>query len=734
MNDASPVRVVSVAVFAPLRQLYDYRSDSPNDAVDLAPGTRVWVPFGRSYRVGVVVAARMEAAARASDLKAIDDILDVEPVLDAHMLALAAWAAGYYHHPLGDVIAALLPTRLRRRRALPVQGSTAWRLTPAGRAALPELGANAARQQQLMAQLADGTVDEIALSANDFDWRPVLRRLEKKAWVERHTIPATRNIAPIPPGIALNAEQKQAVDEICAHRDEFRTFLLYGITGSGKTEVYLEVIAHCLAEQRQALVLVPEIALTQQLVGRFRQRFGTRVALLHSGLGEGERAQTWDACRSGRADVLIGTRSAVWVGLPRLGLIVVDEEHDPSYKQQDGFRYSARDVAVMRAQQAGIPIVLGSATPSLETLANVERGKFTCLHLAARALAQPLPTIECLDVRGLDLNGGLSDALLRAMREHLARGEQVMLFLNRRGYAPLLLCRACGEPRRCDRCDAFLVYHKASDTARCHHCDRLLPMRRPARCCAEEDIAPIGHGTERVEEMVTELFPGRRICRMDRDTVRHPAALAAMLDDIGAGRVDILIGTQMVAKGLDFAAITLVGVVDADSRLYALDFRAEERLAQLLIQVAGRAGRAHKPGRVLIQTHQPRHPVLRRIIDEGYAAYAAQALAERREAALPPYAAMAIVRGESTQIARPLEFLAAARKLLLSEASPVAVSFPIPALMERRAGRYRGLIVISADSRRAIGRLLGRHMDDLDALARRVRVRFSIDVDPQDTL
>jgi primosomal protein N' (replication factor Y) (superfamily II helicase) len=733
-SGASVSTVISVAVFAPLRQVYDYLEPA-DDAVPAAlPGMRVWIPFGHGHRVGVVVARRLVPDVDIAALKAISAVLDTAPIIDQRMLALATWAASYYHHPLGDVVAALLPTRLRRRLPLPDITRTAWRLTAAGADALAQLNATAARQRKLLTQLAIEPTDEAGFGTNDFPWRPVLRRLESKAWVERCTVEATAQTVPIAPGVVLNAEQARAADAITARLGAYQALVLYGVTGSGKTEVYLEAIARCLTRGGQALVLVPEIALTQQLVQRFRSRFDKRVALLHSGLTDSERVRAWDASRNGRAEVLIGTRSAVWAGLPRLGLIIVDEEHDPSYKQQDGFRYSARDVAIMRAQQAGIPVVLGSATPSLETLANIERGKFTCLRLETRALAQSLPNIECLDVRGLELKGGLSDALQRAMHEHLARGEQVMLFLNRRGYAPLLICRTCGEMRRCDRCDAFLVYHKAADAARCHHCDKYVPMRRPASCCDAADIAPVGLGTEQVEELVAELFPERRICRMDRDTVRHPNAMTAMLDDIAAGRVDILIGTQMVAKGLDFAAVTLVGVVDADSRLYALDFRAEERLAQLLIQVAGRAGRAARPGRVLIQTHQPHHPVLRRIIDEGYAAYAASALAERQEAGLPPYAAMAIVRAEATFAARPLEFLAAVRSELMANGPPIETSYPIPALMERRAGRYRALIVISAPSRTTIGQVISLHLQAIETLARRQRVRFSIDIDPQDTL
>ncbi|MGE0484685.1 MAG: primosomal protein N' [Gammaproteobacteria bacterium] len=726
-----PAAICAVAVFAPLRQVFDYRVPA-----DVAPrrGARVQVPFGNAHRIGVVINVRAAGDdSRLAELKPLDLVLDDEPLLDETMMRLAAWSADYYQHALGDVLASLLPTTLRRRHQLPDDGRRGWRATATGRAGLTELGRRAPHQRILLERLSGTPLSEQDLADLPFDWRAALRRLQARAWVE------TVRLGPPAPALAevgppLNAEQRAAVDAVTASRGGFHAWLLWGVTGSGKTEVYLDLIARTLADARQALVLLPEIALTQHLLDRFRQRFGNRVGVLHSGLGERERALTWDACRRGEVGVLVGTRSAVWVGMPALGLIVIDEEHDASYKQQDGFRYSARDVAIVRAQQAAIPVLLGSATPSLETLANVERGKYRELRLEERAQAASPPRIECVDVRGLGLRGGLGDQLIEAMHVHLARGEQVMLFLNRRGYAPLLICRHCGEPRRCDRCDAFLVYHKGLDAARCHHCDRHLPMRRPTSCCELPEVAPIGLGTERVEEVVAELFPGRRVCRMDRDTVRHPATLAAMLEDIAAGRVDILIGTQMVAKGLDFAAITLVGIVDADSRLYALDFRAEERLAQLLVQVAGRAGRAERAGRVLVQTHQPHHPVLRRVIEQGYGAYARSALVEREQAGLPPFAAMAVLRAESPRAERPLAFLADARRMLLEGAAGVDISFPIPALMERRAGRYRALVVLSAATRGVIGRVLGRRLEALDAAARAARVRHSIDVDPQDTL
>ena len=725
--------IVVVALLSPLRLTFDYLVPENVGWGPLAPGHRVLVPFGRSQRIGIVVECKDDSALAGGKLKTVAAALEGTPVFGPEALALARWAAGYYQHPLGDVLAHMLPTWLRKRQALPQVGAEAWTLTAAGRAALATAPSRAARQQFILNRLASGPVGAIALVGARFAWRPVLKRLLGRGLVEE-----VRPAAAAPPraaAVALNESQRAAVATINASLPGYRALVLQGVTGSGKTEVYLEAIAEELAAGRQALVLVPEIALTEQLVGRFRARFGTLVGLLHSALSERERVLTWSACANGSIRILVGTRSAVWATLPALGLIVVDEEHDPSYKQQDGFRYSARDIALVRAQAGGIPVILGSATPALETLANVERGKYQRIVMAYRARAAALPVIQLLDVRGLDLHCGLSSALVDAMRAHLERGEQVMLFLNRRGYSPLLLCRGCGEPQRCDRCDAYLVYHKADDSVHCHHCDRQWSRTRRARCCAAADIALIGLGTERIEEAVAELFPQARLCRIDRDTARRKDALRDMLARINEREVDVIIGTQMLAKGLDFAAVTLVGVVDTDSRLFSLDFRAEERLAQLLIQVAGRAGRAAAPGRVLVQTHQPHHPVLRQIIDQGYDVYAARALGERRAAGLPPYSAMAVIRADAAAPATALAYLAAARAHLLAHAEgELDLSYPLPALMERRGGRYRALMVVRAAQRLEIGRLFAAQIVALETLARRARVRWAIDVDPQDTL
>ncbi|MCZ6893926.1 MAG: primosomal protein N' [Gammaproteobacteria bacterium] len=728
--------VVVVAVFAPLRQTFDYRLPKKFQSVDNLIGTRVLVPLGRSTRVGVVLDCKSSSEVAQEKLKALVELLDEHPLLDGENLKLARWAARYYHHPLGEVIAAMLPTRLRRRRSLPPVKPHAWQITASGKQGLATLGRNAGRQKEVLRLLDSGPFAPKALASLEFAWRPVIKRLVAKAWIEQidcDTAPVPN--APVDPGVVLTKEQDDAAQMIIESFSAFKAIVLQGVTGSGKTEVYLAAVECCLDRGGQSLVLVPEIGLTKQLVERFQARFGDRVGIIHSGLTDLERASTWMLCMHREIRVLIGTRSAVWVPMPDLALVVVDEEHDQSYKQQEGFRYSARDIATVRAQQGGFPVVLGSATPSLESLANVERGKYARAVISSRPRDIPMPLISCVDVRGLELTAGLSDALIDAIRTHLDRGEQALLFLNRRGYSPLLICRNCGEPQRCDRCDAYVVFHKALGVTRCHHCDRQWHANRRARCCEEANIAQIGLGTERIEEAITELFPDKRVRRLDRDSVRRKGYYEEVITAVAAGEVDILIGTQMVAKGLDFAGVTLVGVIDADSRLYSVDFRADERLAQLLLQVAGRAGRTQTQGRVLIQTHHPHHPVLRRIIDDGYNAYAEAALRERKQAGLPPYSAMVILRAESAKPTGALDFLRQARGVLVEHAvARVEISYPIPALMERRAGKYRALVVIRASRRSHTGELISDHLERLEDLARQARVRWSLDIDPQDTL
>ncbi|GAB4295483.1 MAG: primosomal protein N' [Thiohalomonadaceae bacterium] len=721
--------VLHIAIPSPLRRRFDYLA--PAEAI--APGSRVRIRFGRRLLVGVVLGSSAHSEVPPDRLRPVEAVLDAEPLLPVEILELLTWASAYYHHPIGEVCAAALPAALRQGE--PAQPRTLRRhaLTATGRAARPDELKRAPRQAALLAHLQrlDAPAGAGELAAIE-GWQGTMARLVEKGWVEVQEIPAlpaTGMASDTPPPLA--AAQQAAVDAVSAAFGRFGGFLLDGVTGSGKTEVYLRLIAQNLAAGRQTLILVPEIGLTPQLLERFRRRFPVPIAVLHSGLADGERLNAWLAARAGLAPIVIGTRSAVFTPLPRLGLIVVDEEHDPSFKQQDGFRYSARDVAVVRAQKAGVPIVLGSATPALESLANATAGRYVRLELPERAGSAIHPRLHLLDIRHQRLDGGISEPLYGVIGRHLERGGQVLLFLNRRGYAPVLLCHDCGWVATCRRCDAHLTYHAGQQRIRCHHCGTERPVPPQCGSCGSHDLRPIGHGTERVEEALRARFPDTGIERIDRDATRRKGSLEAKLERVHSGAARLLIGTQMLAKGHHFPDVTLVGILDADQGLFSVDFRAGERMAQLILQVAGRAGRAERPGEVLIQTHHPDHPLLRLLIDQGYGAFAAAALEERRQAGLPPYAFLALLRAEAPAAAMPQAFLEQAR-LLAEGLQPEGVMLlgPVPAPMERRAGRYRAQLLLQTASRPALHRLLDRWLPLLEDSKEGRRVRWSLDVDP----
>ncbi|MGH8400517.1 MAG: primosomal protein N', partial [Gammaproteobacteria bacterium] len=565
-------------------------------------------------------------------------------------------------------------------------------------------------------------------------WSAAVRALRRRGWVEKsyREVEADTGTDPTAALLSLNSAQAHAAAEVIAAAGSFHAFLLDGVTGSGKTEVYLEIISAVVRAGRQALVLVPEIGLTPQLLARFRARFGA-VAAFHSGLSDAERLQTWLAARDGRARVVIGTRSAVFVPLKHPGVIVVDEEHDASFKQQDGFRYSARDLAVVRAQRSTIPVLLGSATPSLESIYNVKQKRYTQLELPERAGSARHPSLRLLDVRSRWLDEGLSDLLLDAIRRHLDADGQVLLFLNRRGYAPTLMCHACGHVLGCRRCDARMTLH-GSQRVQCHHCGAQRGL--PAACerCGATDFGLFGQGTERIEAALVRLFPDAGVVRIDRDTTRRKGSMKTMLDGVHQGTHRIMIGTQMLAKGHDFPNVTLVGILDADQGLFGVDFRASERMAQLVMQVSGRAGRAERPGEVLIQTHHPDHLLLTHLVREGYTSFAEAALQDRRMAGLPPFTAMALLRAEAPTAAAPRAFLESVRPLLTAACGvKVEVLGPVPAPMERRAGRYRAQLLLLATHRTPLQDGLAQVLPQLQSLRQARRVRWSIDVDPAET-
>ncbi|MET0378135.1 MAG: primosomal protein N', partial [Spongiibacteraceae bacterium] len=662
-------------------------------------------------------------------------VLDISPALPLRLLNLLRWAADYYHHPLGECWQQALPVLLRKGEDT-TASQRAWRLTTAG-LALPENALKRAPQQQhaLGLLLREQTIAESHLPALNIK-RETLRALATRGLAERIEIAALASSAPpiLLAAMALTPtdEQQSAIDTVAKSFGSFRCHLLDGVTGSGKTEVYLRLIEMALGRGEQVLVLVPEIGLTPQTLTRFQQRLPTPIAVLHSGLTDRERLSAWRRARSGEAGVVLGTRSAVFADCPRLGLVIVDEEHDGSYKQQDGFRYHARDVAIKRAADWGIPIVLGSATPALESLHNALSGRYKHSVLSARAGKATPPRIDALDIRHQPMTDGLAPATLRAISETLGQKNQALVFLNRRGFAPTLLCHDCGWIAQCRHCDARLTVHSQERRLRCHHCGFHRAM--PHRCddCGGNQLEFRGPGTERLELTLTQKFPDTPVIRIDRDTTSRKHALRDKLEDVHSGEPCILVGTQMLAKGHHFPDVTLVVLVDIDGGLVSADFRGPEKLGQLLTQVAGRAGRAEKPGRVLIQTHYPDHPLLASLLRAGYGEFARQLLEERRARGLPPMAQIALLRADSRQLEEAEQLLANLRADLQAHSRDIECIGPLPAPMSRRAGMFRAQLLLRAANRPALHRALFQlcALAENHPLAR--KVRWSIDVDPVD--
>lgn len=660
-------RRVRVAVPAPFRHPLDYLAGE----LDIRPGHRLLVPLGRRQVVGVALESPTAVAADGLACRPVLRCLDPEPLVPPAILELCRWAADYYSHPIGEVLAAALPASLRVAR-------------------IPGRRARKA----------------VARPRQEFD-----------------ALAAASQPLPTP-------EQQSVLAALRSGVAGFSVSLIEGVTGSGKTEVYLRWIADAMQAGGQAMVLTPEIGLTPQLLDRFRQRFGDDVGIFHSGLTEAQRRQAWLAAADGRCRILVGTRSAVFVPMPRLAMIVVDEEHDVSYKQQEGFRYSARDSAIMRARQAHIPVLLGSATPALETLHNARRGRYRHWRIDTRVQARAMPNLRLADMRGLHLSDGLSPTLLEALHRHTAAGGQALMFVNRRGYAPALLCHECGWVAPCTACDARMTLHRARGRMICHHCGNAAQV--PLRCeqCSGTHLVPVGQGTERLEDALRTIFPRIPVERFDSDRVGRAGELERLLGEVRRGRPCILVGTQMLAKGHDFPRLSLVGVVDADAALFSADFRALERMGQLLTQVSGRAGRGDTLGEVILQTHQPQHPRLQRWLRDGYRGLADELLEERRMAGLPPFGHLALIRADALDAAAPLKFLQAVADRLGN--CGLEVMGPVPAPMERRASRYRVQLLLRSTHRQRLQVVLKEQVGDWAGIPGARRLRWSVDVDPVD--
>ena len=726
--------VLKVAINVPLSRLFDYLP--PAEGRCPPPGTRVRVPFGRQRQVGLVVAHASGSSLPRSRIRRVLEVLDDTPLLREQDLWLIGFTSDYYHHPVGEVAAAAMPALLRQGRPLnPLLRHVAATDAASG-SDIDALAKKAPRQAELLEALLDAGgngIDVQAVAEQMPAWRRSFRALAGKGLATEFDIRAQDPEPPTPrecdPGPELNRDQRAALDEIRSVQG-FHASILDGVTGSGKTEVYLHLIGEAIGRGRQVLVLVPEIGLTPQLVTRFRTRLGIEPALLHSGLSDLERLRSWRQARNGDAKLVVGTRSAVFTPMRDAGLIIVDEEHDHSFKQQEGLRYSARDLAIARAKHLDVPVVLGSATPTLEMLYHCEAGSYSHLRLPRRAGTAEPPDIRIVDLGRVAATDGLSEPLAAAIAEHLAASGQVLIYLNRRGFAPTLICSGCGHVAECSRCDSRMTVHAKDGRLRCHHCGSSRPLDGYCGECGAE-MRPLGEGTQRLEDALVRRFPDRRVMRIDSDSTQRKGSIDAALECATRGDTDILVGTQMLSKGHHFPKLTLVGIVNADQGLFGTDFRSDERLAQSIVQVAGRAGRESRVGEVIIQTAFPGHPFWQRLIEGGYARVAHDALAERRGASWPPFSRLALLRAAAPHRRDAHAFLDIAAGFLAAQAAGrVRALGPVDAPMARRAGRYRAQLLLQSTDRRALHEVLGelRPLLEGDPVAR--KVRWSIDVDP----
>lgn len=733
---SEPGPIFRVALPIPLYRLFDYLAPAP--VYTAHPGARLEVPFGNLKKIGVLIEIVQHSELPDTKLKPVLRVLDEQPLLSAQDLQLLHWASRYYHHPLGEVISAAFPVALRRNQSASAPTERRYELTELGKMTdsgqLKRAPKQKAALEKFQAHNQALSASASALSQWDRYWRTPIQQLIIKQLLQTESVrrsPASSLTRQH--DLQSNPQQQEAIATVCEGLGQFGVFLLEGVTGSGKTEVYMQIIRSVLERGLQVLVLVPEITLTPQLEERFRQRFSVDIAVSHSKLTDNQRRDAWLQIQQGASAILLGTRSALFTPLKNPGLIILDEEHDASFKQQEGFRFSARDVAVVRGKLLNIPVVLGSATPSLESLHNVDTRRYRRLHLPERAGQAMAPMLQLLDVRNKKMHEGLSEALIDEIKKTLAKNEQVLLFLNRRGFAPTLICHGCGWVARCLHCDANLVIHSRDKLLRCHHCgkEQHLPEQCPA--CKTGALTALGLGTERVENVLAELFAGKTIARLDRDSTQRKGALESYLERINQGHIDIILGTQMLAKGHHFPNVTLVAILDVDSGLFSIDFHAAEKLAQMIVQVSGRAGRADKRGKVIMQTRRPEHPLLTTLINEGYSRFAETTLAERQLAELPPFSYQALLRAQASDDDMPQRFLQAVLELAQSlNTGDMQMLGPVPAPMTRRAGVYRYQLLFQSGKRPALHRLLDELMPKIEQLKPGKKLRWSLDVDPVD--
>lgn len=724
MNPLSKI-VVHVCIPHTRRDYFDYDPKS----FDCIVGTRVWVPFGQKKKLGIIIGHGLVVNPHF-EIKSLIEIIDDQPLLSEHLLKLCHWVSQYYHAPLSEVLPLALPKHFREGRPVCSFLEYDYQLAILPGEAHAAISQRAKRQHDLIDFLTlNSSLSKQQMLAAGFNSQQIESLLSQQIL---KLIPRTlyNGNQPQSKPLSLNAEQDEAVKRICQSLNGYQCFLIDGITGSGKTEVYLQVIAQVLAMGKQVLILVPEIGLTPQLLSRFTHRFSEVMGVMHSNLNDTERQKAWQLSHESTIKLIIGTRGAVFTPMPDLGLIVIDEEHDSSLKQIERVRYSARDTALMRAYMANIPIILGSATPSLESLHNCTLKKYTLLKLTEKAASQEPLRYQLLDIRNEILHEGLAVQSLQLIREHLAQQEQVLVFINRRGFSPVLLCHQCGWMADCRACDAHLTVHRKSQQLACHHCGLIQPIPKSCSKCASKDLVPVGVGTQRIFEYLSIQFPQTNILRIDRDEMGRKEALNNSLKKINEGKAQLIVGTQMLAKGHHFPKLTLVVVIDTDNGFYNQDFRATERLGQLLIQVAGRAGREALPGHVVIQTHLPQHPLLNLLVQQGYAAFAQALIAQRQQALMPPYSHLALLRAQSKTMPKVLSFLHTIKQHLTT--TGIDVLGPAPAPLARKANHYRMQLLLKSHSRAQRESALHTLKKTISQSKLDKSIEWTIDVDPID--
>ena len=727
------MNIVRVALAVPLPRFFDYLY-----APDLTPivGGRVLVPFGSQKRVGIVVDLPASSDVAKEKLKPIIDVLDADSLFNSTTWDWLAWSANYYRAALGDVLFQALPVKLRNGESAVKNDRTFWRITFLGKQALESGELKRAKKQiealnLLLTQDLEKGNNEIssaiwsALKGKDYV-EEVIVPTEQKSWQQAL---GDNPLVNLDNRLTLNKQQALAFSQLL-FQEGFNVWLLEGVTGSGKTEIYLQYIEEVLKKGKQVLVLVPEIGLTPQTVRRFQARFNVEIDVLHSNLNDTQRLNVWERARTGQSAIVIGTRSALFTQFSDLGLIILDEEHDGSFKQQDGWRYHARDLGIVLAQKLNIPILLGSATPSLESMNNVQNGKYHHLVLSKRAGNATALRQFVIDLKHQRIQNGLSEPLLQRMQEHLEKGNQVLLFLNRRGFAPVLLCHECGWIDECHHCEKPYTYHQHQRVLRCHHCGAQKTVPMQCGHCGSTHLVTTGLGTEQLEETLKARFPQYNIARIDRDSTARKGKLEGYLEDIQQGKSQILIGTQMLAKGHHFPNVTLVALVNVDNALFSLDFRAEERLAQLYVQVAGRSGRAEKQGEVVLQTHYPDHPLLTTLLEKGYQAFAEETLKLRHNMGLPPFSFQALFKAQCRHSEEAENALSQLASFFYEQKiEGLQVLGPIPAPFSKKAGQYRWQLLLQHTSRKQLQSALSRYSPEL---IKSSQVRLILDVDPLD--